>query len=210
MACSLKVLVNVSNEMKEMLTDEEIQSLKVEEGIEKHKKILQKVYAIACQGIISEGDPDGVLFHAVDYIKEQAMDFEDAQAYKGYGFGATKPDEIKEEILSWNREQSMNFIRLLGEFEKLAKQKGFKKLTELFTSSMTKDGQIPEMQFQYPVSIYELRKALDAIDGVFTYGQSMIFYDKDNGAAKPYIPVDVINAAVERPEDFLILEVYYD
>lgn len=38
----------------------------------------------------------------------------------------------------------------------------------------------------------------------------MIFYDKDNGAAKPYIPVDVINAAVERPEDFLILEVYYD
>ena len=66
------------------------------------------------------------------------------------------------------------------------------------------------MQFQYPVSIYELRKALDAIDGVFTYGQSMIFYDKDNGAAKPYIPVDVINAAVERPEDFLILEVYYD
>ena len=210
MACSLRVLVNVSCEMKAVLTDEEIQCLKVEEGKKKYKESLREIYDIACKQIMSESGPDGVLSHVVDYIKDYAMDFEDAEERKGYGFGATKPEEIREEILSWNQKQSMNFIRLLGEFEKIAEQKGFQKLTELFTSSMEENGQIPEMQFRYPASINELRKALDAIDNVFTYGQDMIFYSEDCGVAKPYIPADVISAAMERPEDYLILEVYYD
>ena len=60
MACGLRVLVNVSCEMKAVLTDEEIQCLKVEEGKKKYKESLREIYDIACKQIMSESGPDGV------------------------------------------------------------------------------------------------------------------------------------------------------
>ena len=61
----------------------------------------------------------------------------------------------------------------------------------------------------YPASIYELRKAFDAVDNVFTYGQGMLFYG-DSVGVSTCLPVEVTERAKEHPEDFLILEVYYN
>lgn len=209
MACSLKVLINIRVELeKRLIHENEINSLKTPEGKEKHKEVLREIYDRACEEIIMEGGPDGILRGKVDYIKDKALSFEDAEESEGRGFGATKPEEIRSAILSWNHNQSRHLIRLLENFEELADKRRFRKLSELFAASMRKTGHIPTDQFRYPASIYELRKALDAVDNVFTYGQNKIFYD--GYTARPYVPTDVIYEAREYPENFLILEVYYD
>lgn len=213
MACGLTVLVNISEELTNRFTPEEISSLKTPEGKEKHKETLKEIYHNACGHVISEGDYDGALQGVVAYFRDKAMSFEDAEDEEGYGFGATRPDEIRKKILSWNRDQSMHVIRLLEAFEAQAEQKGIAKLSELFASSMTGDGRIQWEMFPYPASLYELRKALDAADNVFTYGQDKLVYSESEGLSSdisPYAPSHVINRAKEHPEDFLILEVYYD
>lgn len=209
MACSLKVLMDVSDELQYKLTKKEIQSLRTKDGAEKHRDVLREIYESSCSSIMMEGGFDGCLKGAVDYFEDRPMSFEDAQESKGYGFGAMKPDEIREEMLSWNHNTSMNLIRLLGEFEKTAEKEGFVRLSELFTSCIKENGRIDETRFHYPASVYELRKALDAVEGVFTYGQYKLSYRKD-GYVNPYIPAEAMEQAREHPEDFLILEVYYD
>lgn len=208
MACSLKVLVDIKRELEERLTQKEISSLKTSERKEKHKEILREIYNDACRWIASEAEPEGSLYHVVDHIKDEPMSFEDAQDSEGYGFGAVKPVEIRDAILLWNLAQSQRLIWLIRNFEKLAEEHGFQKLSELFAANIAEDGRIPEGRFQYPASIYELRKALDTVDGAFTYGQYMGFCDEDS--VKPYVPRNMMDAAKEHPGDFLILEVYYD
>ena len=103
----------------------------------------------------------------------------------------------------------MACIRLLGEFEKLAAKHGFRTVSEMFTAQIGEDGRINEDMFRYPASVYELRKALDCVDGTFTYGQDFLVFD-DAYDTHPYVTGDVMAHAEEHPEDFLILEVYYD
>lgn len=103
----------------------------------------------------------------------------------------------------------MQCIRLLGEFEKLAVQQGFKTVSEMFTAKMERDGCIYESEFKYPASVYGLRKALDCVDGVFTYGQDVLAFD-DLYGIHPYVSSEMMQQVAEHLEDFLILEVYYD
>lgn len=209
MACSLKVLINVKEELEKKFTLEEILSLRTPEGKQEHYAALEKIYNDRCQEVINENVSDSSLCGAVSYFKDCFFPFEEAEDSDGYGFGASKPDEIREEILSWNHRNSMACIRLLGEFEKLATQQGFKTVSEMFTAKMGEDGRICESEFKYPASVYELRKALDCVDGVFTYGQDVLVYD-DICGIHPYVNSGMMQQAAEHPEDFLILEVYYD
>lgn len=209
MACGLKVLVNVKEELEDRFTPEEILSLRSPEGMAAYAGKLEEVYNNACRKVISEADNDGQLYGTVSYFKDSYMDFEEAEESDGYGFGATKPDEIRAEILSWNRRNSMQCIYLLGEFEKLAAQQGFKSVSEMFEANMDGDGRICEAAFKYPASVYELRKALDCVDGVFTYGQDYLVFDGEYDI-HPYASSELMGQAAEHPEDFLILEVYYD
>lgn len=209
MSCSLKVLMNVKEELEENFTPEEILSLRTPEGKQEHYAALEEIYNGSCRKVISEGDPDGGLYGAVSYFKDCFLLFDEAEDSDGYGFGASKPDEIRKEMLSWNRRNSMACVHLLAEFEKLATQQGFKTVSEMFTAKMDEDGRICESEFKYPASIYELRKALDCVDGVFTYGQDAIVFDDIYGI-RPYASSEMMQQAAEHPEDFLILEVYYD
>lgn len=209
MACGLKVLVSVKEQLEDRFTPEEILSLRTPEGVAAHAGELEKVYNDACREVISEADYDGQLYGIVTYFKDYYMDFEEAEKSEGYGFGAAKPDEIREEILSWNRRNSTHCIHLLGEFEKLAAQQGFKSVSEMFEAKMDRDGRIHEGAFTYPVSVYELRKALDCVDGVFTYGQDYLVFDGEYDV-HPYASIELMRQAAEHPEDFLILEVYYE
>lgn len=206
MACSLKVLVNIKKELEDNFTPEEILSLRTPEGRKQHHDVLEKIYNNNCQDIISKGDFDGSLYGTVKYFKDYYMPFDKAEDSDGYGFGATKPDQIQEDILSWNRRNSMECVRLLGEFEKLAAEQGFQTLSEMFMAQIGKDGRISEDAFRYPASVYELRKALDCVDGMFTYGHYFLVSD----GTRPYVTSDMMAHAAERPEDFLILQVYYD
>ncbi len=209
MAIGLKVLMNVKAELVELYDKKGNVVLKAEGGTERYKKILKEVYSTAARDIISTADMDGELHGTIGYFKDNYMTFDEAQSRKGYGFGVTKPDEIREEILSWNRTQSMRLINLLGAFDTETEKRGFTGLRGMFSSLMDKNGRIATEQFAYPASIYELRKALDAVDNVFTYGQEMLFYD-DSVGVSTYIPVKTMEHAKEHPENFLIFEVYYD
>lgn len=209
MACGLKVLMNVKEDLEEKFTEGEITSLRTPEGKAEHQEALREIYDDRCRKVNSEGEYDGRLYGSVTYFKDTYPSFEKSEESEGYGFGATKPDQIREEILSWNRRNSMACIRLLGEFEKLAVQQGFGTLSEMFAAQIRKDGRIQDDAFRYPASLYELRKALDCVDGVFTYGQDFLVFDDTEGI-NPYVTADMMARAEEHPEDFLILGVYYD
>lgn len=209
MACGLKVLINVKEELEERFTKEEIASLRTQEGREEYQEELREIYDRKCGEVISEGSFEGGLCGVISYFKDNHMSFKEAEGSDGYGFGATKPDQIREEILSWNRRNSMACIRLLGEFEKLAAKHGFQTVSEMFTAQIGEDGRISEDMFRYPASVYELRKALDCVDGTFTYGQYFLVFDGPYDT-HPYVTGDVMAHAKEHPEDFLILGVYYD
>lgn len=209
MACGLKVLINVKEDLEERFTKEEIVSLRTQEGREEYQEELREIYDRKCRDVTSKGDPDGSLYGAVGYFKDHHMPFEEAEDLDGYGFGATKTEQIREEILSWNRRNSMECIRLLGEFEKLAAKRGFRTVSEMFTAQIGEDGRINETIFRYPASIYELRKALDCVSNTFTYGQYFLVVD-DTYGTRPYVAGEVMAHAAEHPEDFLILGVYYD
>lgn len=209
MSCGLKVLTNVKEELEERFTEEEIALLRTKEGRKVYQDVLKEIYDGKCQDVTSKGDPDGSLYGDVGYFKDYHMSFEEAEDLDGYGFGATKPEQIREEILSWNRRNSMECIRLLGEFEKLAAEHGFRTVSEMFTAQIGEDGRINETFFRYPASIYELQKALDCVGGTFTYGQYVLVVD-DTYGTRPYVAGEVMAHAAEHPEDFLILGVYYD
>ena len=209
MAIGLKVLMNVKSELDELFDEKDIALLKTKEGAERYKMTLRKIYNNAVEEIKSTADMDGELHGSIGYFKNQPIAFEEAQSEKGYGFGATKPYEIREAILSWNCRQSMNLLNLLDAFEAQAEKCGFTGMRGLFSSVLTEDGRIQTERFMYPASICELRKAFDAVDNVFTYGQGMFFYD-DSVGVSTCLPVEVTERAKEHPEDFLILEVYYN
>lgn len=209
MACGLKVLISVKEELEENFTPEEILSLRTPEGRQKHHAALEEIYNAKCREAISEGGYGGSLYGTLNYFKDSHMGFEEAEESDGYGFGAAKPGEIRKAILSWNRRISMQCIRLLGEFEKLAAQQGFKAVSEMFAARMDGDGRICEREFKYPASVYGLRKALDCVDGVFTYGQDCLAFDGIYGI-HPYASSGMMQQAAGHPEDFLILGVYYD
>lgn len=200
MGNALKVLMDVSSKLKESFTGQEIALLGTEKGAEKRRKTLEEIYDEACQEVISRGDADGKQFYGIDYFDDETMDFSDAQESTGYGFGAVKPDEIRSEILNWNRTQSMSLIRLLKESEAQAEQRGFGKLSELLESMMEEDGQIRTEQFKYPVSAEKLKQALNNASNTFAYGQDMVFYAPYEGICfTPYAPVGIISRAKEHP-----------
>lgn len=209
MAIGLKVLMNVKDKLEELFDESEIAALKTEGELERYQMALKKIYNGAVWDLMSTANIDGELRNAISYFKDSYMTFEEMQSKKGYGFGITKPDEIREAVLSWNRAQSANLLNLLGAFDEEAAKRGVTGLKGLFSSVLSETGRIETEQFKYPVSIYELRKALDAVDNVFTYGQKMLFYD-DSVGVSTYLPAKTMEHAEEYPEDFLIFEVYYD
>lgn len=142
--------------LEEHFTHEEILSLRTPEGREKHHAVLEEIYHDSCHDAIREADDDGGLCGMADPYKNYRLELVKVEAEDGYGFGAVKPDQIREAAFSWNRELSMDCIRQFGALEELAEKKGFRKVTEMLTTCMDKHGRIPSDCFRYPACICEL------------------------------------------------------
>lgn len=206
---NVKVLMDVKDLLEKHLTPKEILSLRTPEGKKKHLVILKDIYHDCCHAAIREADYDGELCGMADPYEDYRPELAKVEAENGYGFGAVKPDQIREEIFSWNQEVSMDFIRLLGMLEELAEKKGFQKMTEMFTACMDKRGRIPAGFFQYPAPLYRLPETLEAVNDRFSYGQAKFVFSDADGIST-YIPDGMMERAERHPEDFLILEVHCD
>ena len=121
----------------------------------------------------------------IDYIKEYVPDV--SQDSDSFILGTEFPERIKTCVQNWNVENAKQCIRKFQNLEQQAEKEGFETLSQFLTAKISKTGTFEEIH--YPASLYELRKALDAADGIFSYGSlsnlAYFTYEDQNGMEWP-------------------------
>lgn len=149
----------------------------------------------------------------IDYIKDQSnidlgVDSDELI------IGAEQPEKIRKIVESWNRRNADLCIKRIKLMEDAAAAEGFQTISDYLSSKITAEGKIGNLP--YPATLYQLRKAMDAADDVFTYDSSSYLAYFYYGDAEEYScrGVTLDEAAKEyvllHPEKFVMIEVLYD
>ena len=150
----------------------------------------------------------------IDYIKEYIPDV--SQDSDSFILGTEFPERIKTCVQNWNVENAKQCIRKFQNLEQQAEKEGFETLSQFLTAKISKTGTFEEIH--YPASLYELRKALDAAGGIFSYGSlsnlAYFTYEDENGIEWPCHGVTMEEKAMDfvlaHPERYALIEIVYD
>ena len=85
MACGLKVLMNVREDLEEKFTEGESTSLRTPEGKAEHQEALREIYDDRCRKVNSEGEYDGRLYGSVTFLRILIHRLKNRKSRKGMG-----------------------------------------------------------------------------------------------------------------------------
>lgn len=152
----------------------------------------------------------------IEYFKEYFPDLGvDSQELI---LGCERPDELLEAVKAWNSEIRENCAREFENVESEMRKRGYDSFSQ-FVRHYRKTDQYGEMaDLKYPASVYNLRKALDAFDNHFSYGdgRKLVHADRtlENGqycnAHCVLITEELKKDILEHPEYYMIIELVYD
>ena len=150
------------------------------------------------------------------YFKEYVPDLEaDSQELI---LGCERPDELRAAVKAWNADIRENCVRELENIEAEMRRHGYDSLSQMIRNYRKMD-QFGEMvDLRYPASVYNLRKALDAFDNHFSYGDGRRLVHVDHtlsdgrycNAHCVLIPEELEKDVLEHPESYLLIELVYD
>lgn len=152
----------------------------------------------------------------IEYFKEYFPDLGvDSQELI---LGCERPDELQEVVKAWNAEIRENCARELENIEVEMRKHGYDSLSQFIRHYREADQFGETIDLKYPASVYNLRKALDAFDNHFSYGdgRKLVHVDRtlENGqycnAHRVLIPKDLEKDIVEHPEFYVLIELVYD
>ena len=152
----------------------------------------------------------------IEYFKEYSPDLEtDSQELI---LGCERPDELQAAVTAWNSEIREDCARELENIEVEMHKHGYDSLSQFIHHYRETDQYGEIANLKYPASIYSLRKALDAFDNHFSYGdgRKLVHVDHtlENGqyynAHCVLIPEEVKKDILEHPEYYMIIELVYD
>ena len=95
----------------------------------------------------------------------------------------------------------------MEKIEQYGKSVGFSDVANLFLNHADPESGAPK-ELTYPASLYELRKAICALDDHFTYGQSKLVYDENYSGTIIY--PELYKKIMAHPEDFGVIDLVYD
>ena len=212
MSCSTMLLTNLKDENSDEVCDYEgfRAYMQNENNREKFVEHLRDSMAYDLTQ-----DFDGQIDYLKSYIPDVSLDSNECI------IGAESPERIKSYVRNWNLENTRHCIQQFKNFEQAAEKEGFHTLSDFLSSKIGKNGIFGDnvhYPFHYPASLYSLRKALDVVDGVFTYDSpsnlAYFTYEDDNGVEKSCYGVtmeeDAINAVLAHPERYILMEIVYD
>lgn len=208
MACTVRVLMNVAtNEIEQYYKDFDEFKRSLEDISERENVAKELISRL-------QYDLPENYHEAVDYVKDYIPNVKpDSDALV---FGIERPEYIKDLVKNWNLRNSENCINAFKSLEDIA-SKDKKTLSQFLTSKI-----IPEQGniewFTGRMSMYDLRKALDAVDGVFSYGSPSDLADfsyldtKENRyfCSGTTLEEDAIDYVSAHPGEFVLIECCYD
>ena len=152
----------------------------------------------------------------IEYFKEYSPDLEmDSQELI---LGYERPTELLAAVTAWNSEIREDCAREFENIEVEVHKHGYDSLSQ-FIRHYHETDQYGEMaDLKYPASVYSLRKALDAFDNHFSYGdgRKLVHVDRtlENGqycnAHCVLIPEELKKDILEHPEYYMMIELVYD
>lgn len=150
----------------------------------------------------------------IDYIKEYVPNV--SSDSDSFILGMEFPERIKTCVQNWNAENAKQCICKFQNLEQQAQKEGFETLSQFLTAKISKTGTFEGIH--YPASLYELRKALDAADGVFSYDSpsnlAYFTYEDENGMEWSCHGVTMEEKAMDfvlaHPERYALIEIVYD
>ena len=196
MSCSIRVLTNVDEWMewsKETLSDPEARKKAVEEIRESLRINLEEEYP-------------GEIWYVRECMPDVSLDSDELI------FGFERPEEICKTVENWNLKSTKKCINQMKKMEDQARDKGFQTLSAYLESAINDDGNISG------VSLYSLRKALDAADDMLSaespYLAQIQYKDIKSGYSYDYKGVRLDPEAkayiLEHPEEYVLIEIDYD
>jgi hypothetical protein len=196
MSCSIRVLTNVDEWMewsKETLSDPEARKKAVEEIRESFRINLEEEYP-------------GEIWYVRECMPDVSLDSDELI------FGFERPEKICKTVENWNLKSTKNCINQMKKMEDQARDKGFQTLSAYLESAINDDGNISG------VSLYSLRKALDAADDMLSaespYLAQIQYKDIKSGYSYDYKGVRLDPEAkayiLEHPEEYVLIEIDYD
>lgn len=210
MSCCVNVLVNaieVGNDVSKKTMEIVRRNIQCEPE--------RKVFAEELRSRVAEWMEDyyhGEVEYVKDYLPNVAPDSDE------FILGIERPDKIKEIAENWNLRNSNNVIREIENFEKEMQKNGFSSLSEyLMTKINPASGTFSGIP--YPSSFYQLRKALDAADDMFTYDSpaNLLFVeyeDEKDGRTRGTYGVTLDESAkaevLAHPERYALINICYD
>lgn len=189
MGCSVMVLADIGKYRPEVFTSKERNNTLYS---------LQQNLAMS----IEEDVP------AIDYIKDVFPDVkEDSEELI---LGCERPEKLKQIVRNWNNEIVHECARQFENIELEVKKRGYQTISEFFRSNNSLDQLVA--QISYPASLFELRNALSAVDGVFKYANDKLVYINrgDINCYSPVLNKETEQYVLEHPEEFVLMELLYD
>lgn len=210
MACSVKVLVSIEDVANRTLESEK--DFAAFRDDLKDPEVRKNIAAELRDSL--EYDLPNDYRGAIDYVKDWLpnTDLDSDEMI----FGVERSDEIRKLVCDWNRENSDLVVRVIENMEQCAKENDLT-LSEFLKAKIEKDGTFRSFYYN-GTSLYTLRKALDAADGVFTYDSpsnlARFSYFDDKGRKEYAYGVTLSDDAVKyveaHPERYALIEVLYD
>ena len=199
MACTVKVLTTIDLYEPEDFKDENSRR----DAVANLKEAL-------------EGELLGEYSGEISYFKECFPDL--GMDSQGLILGCERPDELLAAVTAWNSEICEDCARELENIEVEMRRHGYDSLSQ-FVRHYREVNQFGEMiDLKYPASVYNLRKALDAFDNHFSYGdgRKLVHVDRtlENGqycnAHCVLVSEGLKKDILEHPEFYMLVELVYD
>ena len=199
MGCSMKILTGIGTYEPEDFQDEDDRKDTIADLKEELESELLSEYS---------GE--------IGYFKEYFPDLEaDSQELI---LGCERPDELRAVVQAWNADIRENCARELENIEVEMRRHGYDSLSQMIRNYREMDQFGAMVDLKYPASVYNLRKALDAFDNHFSYGNGRKLVHVDHtlydgqycNAHCVLIPEELEKDVLEHPESYLLIELVYD
>lgn len=211
MSCSIMVLTNLSEDENgnDIIKQEEREAFRVRMQDPQYRVKLAERLRNKLEYDLME-DYKG----HIDYIKGYVPDV--SQDSDSFILGMEFPERIKTCVQNWNADNAKHCICRFQNLEQQAQKEGFETLSQFLTAKISKTGTFEGIH--YPASLYELRKALDAADGIFSYDSpsslAYFTYEDEDGMEFSCCGVTMEEKAMDfvltHPEQYVLIEIVYD
>lgn len=215
--CNVNVLTNVAMESYEDGYGSRFGQRVDNDHLDKFKKQLENPkfrssYVERLMLRLSSELPDEFK-EAIEYVNECCMPDDDMNSQELI-FGVERPERIREVVRFWNSKNSDRCKAAFAGFERFVNSKGYSSISKYLDDHTRENGTL-----DIPAStVYELRRALSTISGMFTYdsnsGILLLDYKDVDGKERSCtgitMPDDVTDYILAHPEEYVMVNIMYD